>query len=122
MSAMNYLLFSTLVCLAIGSAVEFDYEECRIPTEIDEASLHKKLCELEHRVSIMEIRLEFGKFGTAPPFDTEVSTPPHMQKRKNEFIRFGKRKNEFIRFGRSNGGADDSQFVAKRKNEFIRFG
>ncbi|KAK6032209.1 hypothetical protein OSTOST_01613 [Ostertagia ostertagi] len=42
-------------------------------------------------------------------------------KRKNEFIRFGKRKNEFIRFGRSDSGVTDP-LVAKRKNEFIRFG
>ncbi|CAJ0583595.1 unnamed protein product, partial [Mesorhabditis spiculigera] len=45
--------------------------------------------------------IRFGKRSAEPDME--------MEKRKNEFIRFGKRKNEFIRFG-------------KRKNEFIRFG
>ncbi|CAJ0918016.1 unnamed protein product, partial [Mesorhabditis belari] len=55
--------------------------------------------------SIEKRKNEFIRFGkrSAEPEDME------MEKRKNEFIRFGKRKNEFIRFG-------------KRKNEFIRFG
>uniref|UniRef100_A0A0N5C5R8 Uncharacterized protein n=1 Tax=Strongyloides papillosus TaxID=174720 RepID=A0A0N5C5R8_STREA len=66
-----------------------------------------------------------------------------LEKRKNEFIRFGKRKNEFIRFGKRNNvnyenGVNDQisriypiyDFIDindvhkanKRKNEFIRFG
>ncbi|CAD6187488.1 unnamed protein product [Caenorhabditis auriculariae] len=43
-------------------------------------------------------------------------------KRKNEFIRFGKRKNEFIRFGRSDPLLLEELPTDKRKNEFIRFG
>uniref|UniRef100_A0A0N4ZCM4 Uncharacterized protein n=1 Tax=Parastrongyloides trichosuri TaxID=131310 RepID=A0A0N4ZCM4_PARTI len=67
----------------------------------------------------------------------------NMQKRKNEFIRFGKRKNEFIRFGKrdnlpSENILNDQLYITypnhdlfynngihsayKRKNEFIRFG
>ncbi|CEF59749.1 FMRFamide-related peptide-like family-containing protein [Strongyloides ratti] len=66
-----------------------------------------------------------------------------LQKRKNEFIRFGKRKNEFIRFKKKNinnfnnelnnkmlpiysifdiNDNDDIHTANKRKNEFIRFG
>uniref|UniRef100_A0A0K0EH75 Uncharacterized protein n=1 Tax=Strongyloides stercoralis TaxID=6248 RepID=A0A0K0EH75_STRER len=66
-----------------------------------------------------------------------------LQKRKNEFIRFGKRKNEFIRFKKRNTKTfynklndqilpvvsiydiidnDNIHSTNKRKNEFIRFG
>ncbi|VDM74599.1 unnamed protein product [Strongylus vulgaris] len=63
--------------------------------------------------SIEKRKNEFIRFGKRSLNDV---------KRKNEFIRFGKRKNEFIRFGRSDPLLYDGAPVEKRKNEFIRFG
>ncbi|KAJ1356065.1 hypothetical protein KIN20_013689 [Parelaphostrongylus tenuis] len=74
--------------------------------------LSRQVCSLENEVDALKAAVQEILQRT----DHTSNIEPAMEKRKNEFIRFGKRslnnvkrKNEFIRFG-------------KRKNEFIRFG
>ncbi|CAB3407313.1 unnamed protein product [Caenorhabditis bovis] len=96
--------------------------------------LGHRVCKLEEEMAVVERALQ----EVLQRIDLTIADESRsMEKRKNEFIRFGKRsgelekgKNEFIRFGkRSNDFIGyvsptlmDDQTMEKRKNEFIRFG
>ncbi|ETN78851.1 hypothetical protein RB195_022004 [Necator americanus] len=99
--------------------------------------LGRRVCRLENEVGMLEAAVGEMLQRTVPAMNSDDE--PNIEKRKNEFIRFGKRslsdvkrknefirfgkrKNEFIRFGRSDPFFADDATVEKRKNEFIRFG
>ncbi|PIC20855.1 hypothetical protein B9Z55_025902 [Caenorhabditis nigoni] len=129
------VVFSIFV-LAISAHATCDVSA--LATE-SEKELGLRLCRLESEMQVIERALqEVMQQTDVTSFDQEVPVmnkrknefirfgkrSDGMEKRKNEFIRFGKRKNEFIRFGRSDKGLglDDNVSMEKRKNEFIRFG
>ncbi|CAJ0609566.1 unnamed protein product [Cylicocyclus nassatus] len=136
---MTILSFDMLLLLLgatlIVSSFTYECDVTSFPESQRELGQH--VCRLENEVSVLEAAVqeilqrtditlnssdepsiekrknEFIRFGKRSLNDV---------KRKNEFIRFGKRKNEFIRFGRSDPLLYDGAAVEKRKNEFIRFG
>ncbi|KHJ96541.1 hypothetical protein OESDEN_03497 [Oesophagostomum dentatum] len=129
------MLLLLLGATFIASSYTFECDVNSFPESQRELGL--RVCRLENEVGILEAAVqemlqrtditmisggepsvekrknEFIRFGKRSLNDV---------KRKNEFIRFGKRKNEFIRFGRSDPLLYDGAPVEKRKNEFIRFG
>ncbi|KAK5967218.1 FMRFamide neuropeptides 14 [Trichostrongylus colubriformis] len=116
---------ASLICdytVLPGQSRELGFRECGLQAESNIGMLDPVVREIlqqpdtmlneQDEPMIQKRKNEFIRFGKRD--SREV-------KRKNEFIRFGKRKNEFIRFGRSDATMIEPH-VAKRKNEFIRFG
>ncbi|CAD21627.1 FMRF-Like Peptide [Caenorhabditis elegans] len=133
---LSGVLFSIFV-LAISANASCDVSA--LTTE-NEKELGLRICHLEAEMQVVQRALqEVMQQTDVTLYDQEVPVmnkrknefirfgkrSDGMEKRKNEFIRFGKRKNEFIRFGRSDKGLgldDNDVSMEKRKNEFIRFG
>ncbi|CAI5454854.1 unnamed protein product [Caenorhabditis angaria] len=111
--------------------------ECDVSTIPDaQKDLALRVCHLEDELSVVQRALQEVMQRTDITLDDAApilnkrknefirfgKRSGEVDKRKNEFIRFGKRKNEFIRFGRSDPALYDDVSMEKRKNEFIRFG
>jgi len=75
---------------------------------------------------IQKRKNEFVRFGRSDGEEgQQLGDDLHAAtKRKNEFVRFGKRKNEFVRFGKKSEtvNVEQTPTAEKRKNEFVRFG
>ncbi|VDL73711.1 unnamed protein product [Nippostrongylus brasiliensis] len=106
------MLFGLLVAAIVASGVSYECDLTQLPEQLHD--LGRRVCRLENKLGVLDAVAPDALQGSEFVINDEEA--PNMEKRKNEFIRFGKRstndvvkrKNEFIRFG-------------KRKNEFIRY-
>ncbi|WKY17138.1 hypothetical protein Q1695_001620 [Nippostrongylus brasiliensis] len=130
------MLFGLLVAAIVASGVSYECDLTQLPEQLHD--LGRRVCRLENKLGVLDAVAPDALQGSEFVLNDEEA--PNMEKRKNEFIRFGKRstndvvkrknefirfgkrKNEFIRFGRSSYPSFSSTGVEKRKNEFIRFG
>ncbi|KIH55192.1 hypothetical protein ANCDUO_14654 [Ancylostoma duodenale] len=103
------MLLVLLGATLIASGFSYECDVGSFPES--QRELGRRVCRLENEVGVLEAAVQEMLQRTDVILNSDE---PTVEKRKNEFIRFGKRslndvkrKNEFIRFG-------------KRKNEFIR--
>ncbi|VDM54576.1 unnamed protein product [Angiostrongylus costaricensis] len=120
-------------CFFAGGVIGYGCDVASFSEE--QHGLGRRVCNLENEVDALKSAVQEILQRTDHTFNSEPAMEKRKNefirfgkrsltdvKRKNEFIRFGKRKNEFIRFGRFDSTLGGSDVVEKRKNEFIRFG